>query len=53
MTSKLTLPSLIAICSASLGKPTLSSMAVLGDISISGTIIDVDELASTLQVCLD
>lgn len=53
MTSKLTLPSLIAICSAALGKPTLSSMAVLGDISISGTIIDVDELASTLQVCLD
>ena len=53
MTNKLTLPSLIAICSAALGKPTLSSMAVLGDISISGTIIDVDELASTLQVCLD
>ncbi len=53
MTSKLTLPSLIAICSAALGKPTLSSMVVLGDISISGTIIDVDELASTLQVCLD
>jgi ATP-dependent Lon protease len=53
MTNKLTLPSLIAICSAALSKPTLSSMAVLGDISISGTIIDVDELASTLQVCLD
>lgn len=53
MTSKLTLPSLIAICSAALGKPALSSMAVLGDISISGTIINVDELASTLQVCLD
>jgi ATP-dependent Lon protease len=53
MTNKLTLPSLIAICSAALSKPTLSSMAVLGDISISGTIIDVEELASTLQVCLD
>ena len=53
MTSKLTLPSLIAICSAALGKPALSSMAVLGDISISGTIINIDELASILQVCLD
>lgn len=26
---------------------------VLGEISISGTMIKVDELASTLQVCLD
>ena len=28
-------------------------MAVLGDISIAGTIMKVDELANTLQVCLD
>lgn len=47
------MPTLIAICSAALGKPTLSSLAVLGDISISGTIIKVEELANTLQVCLD
>ena len=53
MTSKLTLPTLIAICSAALGRPTLSSLAVLGDISISGTIMKVDELANVLQVCLD
>jgi ATP-dependent Lon protease len=53
MTSKLTLPSLIAICSVALNKPMLSSIVVLGDISISGTIINVEELASTLQVCLD
>lgn len=32
---------------------TLSSMAVLGEISISGTMIKVDELANALQVCLD
>jgi len=53
MTKSLTLPSLIAICSSALSKSTLSSLAVLGDISISGTIINVDELANTLQVCLD
>lgn len=53
MTKNLTLATLIAICSASLGKPTLSSLAVLGDISISGTILKVEELANVLQVCLD
>lgn len=53
MTSKLALPTLIAICSIALAKPTLSSLAVLGEISISGTLIKVDELANALQVCLD
>ena len=53
MTSKLALPTLIAICSIALNKPTLSSLAVLGEISISGTIIQVEELANALQVCLD
>lgn len=53
MTGKLALPSLIALCSIALGKPVQSSLAVLGEISISGTLIKVDELANTLQVCLD
>ncbi len=53
MTKKLALPTLIAICSIALGKPTLSSIVVLGEISIGGTMIKVDELANTLQVCLD
>ncbi len=53
MTKRLTLPTVIAICSAALAKPTLSSLAVLGDISISGTVMKVDELANVLQVCLD
>lgn len=53
MTGKLALPTLIELCSIALSKPTLSSMAVLGEISISGTIIKVDELANSLQVCLD
>ena len=53
ITKTLTLPTLVAICSAALQKPTLSNLAVLGDISISGTILKVEELANTLQVCLD
>ncbi|HRT82537.1 MAG TPA: BREX system Lon protease-like protein BrxL, partial [Oscillospiraceae bacterium] len=53
MTGKLALPTLIALCSISLGKPVLSSLAVLGEISIGGSLIKVDELANSLQVCLD
>jgi ATP-dependent Lon protease len=53
VSSKLALPTLIALCSIALGKPVISACAVLGEISISGTIIKVDELANILQVCLD
>ncbi len=53
ITDKLALPTLIALCSIALGKPSQSSLAVLGEISISGTLIKVDELANSLQVCLD
>lgn len=53
ITGKLALPTLIALCSIALNKPTVSSLAVLGEISISGTMIKVDELANNLQVCLD
>ena len=53
MTSKLALPTLIALSSIALGKPTISNLAVLGEISIAGTMIKVDELADSLQVCLD
>lgn len=53
MTGKLAMPTLIALASIALGKPVQSSTAVLGEISISGTIIKVDELANSLQVCLD
>lgn len=53
MTSTLALPTLIALCSIALAKPTVSSLAVLGEISISGTIMKVGELANALQVCLD
>ena len=53
MTGRLALPTLIALCSIALGKPTQGSLVVLGEISISGTMMKVDELANALQVCLD
>ena len=53
MTDKLALPTLIALSSIALGKPTVGSLAVLGEISIAGTMIKVEELANALQVCLD
>ena len=53
MTKYLALPTVIAIASSALNKPTLSSLAILGEISISGAITKVDELANVLQVCLD
>ena len=53
MTGKLALPTLIALCSIALGRPVQSSTAILGEISISGTLIKVDNLADMLQVCLD
>jgi len=53
ITNQLALASVVAMCSAAMKKPVLSSLAVLGNLSIGGTIIKVEELANVLQVCLD
>lgn len=53
MTSTLSLPTLIALCSIAIQKPTVSSLAILGEISVSGTVSKVENLTNTLQVCLD
>jgi len=53
ITDKLALPTVIALSSIALNKPVVSSTAVLGEISIAGSMIKVDELANSLQVCLD
>ena len=53
MTDKLVLPTLIALSSIALEKPVVSGLVVLGEISIAGTLIKVDEFANSLQVCLD
>lgn len=53
MTGELALPTLIALCSIALGKPVISNLAVLGEISIGGSIMKVTEIADSLQVALD
>lgn len=53
MKKYLTLLSVIAIASCAHDTLTLSSLVVLGEISISGTILKTEELASILQVYLD
>jgi ATP-dependent Lon protease len=49
----LTLASFIALCSAALGKPVQSQLAVLGDMSLGGTIVQVRNLAESMQVAFD
>ena len=53
MTSNLSLAAIIAMCSGALNKPAQSQLAVLGSVSIGGTINKVEDLANTLQVCFD
>lgn len=53
MTSSLSLAAIIAMCSGALNKPIQSQLAVLGSVSIGGTINKVEDLANTLQVCFD
>lgn len=44
---------LVALCGAVLGRNMQSQMAVLGDMTIGGTITPVTNLASSLQVAFD
>lgn len=53
MTLSLSLAAIIAMCSGALNKPVQSQLAVLGSVSIGGTINKVENLANTLQVCFD
>lgn len=49
----LSLATLIGMASAAMNKPVLSQLAVLGGISIGGTINPIEELANVLQVAHD
>ena len=53
ITSELSLAAIIGMCSGALMKPAQSQLAVLGSVSIGGTINKVQDLANTLQVCFD
>ena len=43
----------VAISSIALTKSTIAGLAIIGDISISGTVNKVEDLAAVLQVCVD
>ncbi|WP_041646445.1 protease Lon-related BREX system protein BrxL [Aromatoleum aromaticum] len=48
-----TLAGLIALCSAALAKSIQPQMVVLGDMSLGGTVVQVRNLAESLQVAFD
>ena len=53
MTSELSLAAIIAMSSGALMKSVQGQLAVLGSVSIGGTINKVGDLATVLQVCFD
>ncbi len=52
-TSTMTLASFVAFCSGLLGKPLQSQIVILGNMSLGGSIIPVENIAETLQVAFD
>jgi ATP-dependent Lon protease len=53
MTDQLALSAFVGLCSGALHKPVQGSMAILGTMSIGGSIPKVPELANVLQACFD
>ena len=52
-TKAMTLPGFVALCSGVLGKPAQAQLVVLGDMSLGGNVIPVENLAGCLQVAFD
>ena len=52
-TTAMTLATFVALCSGILGKPVQSQMAVLGSMSLGGSIVPVENLAGSLQAAFD
>ena len=53
LTPELSLAAFVGLCSGAMNKPVQSQLAVLGSLSIGGTINKIEELANVLQVCFD
>ena len=49
----MTLPSFVALCSGIMQKPLQGQLVVLGDMSLGGSLIPVENLAECLQVAFD
>jgi ATP-dependent Lon protease len=47
------LAAFVAFCSIQLGKPALSQMVILGEMSLGGAVSPIDSLADCLQLALD
>jgi len=52
-TRTMTLPSFVALCSGIMQKSVQSQLVVLGDMSLGGSVIPVENLAECLQVAFD
>jgi ATP-dependent Lon protease len=52
-TKAMTLPSFVALCSGIMQKPLQGQLVVLGDMSLGGSLIPVENLAECLQVAFD
>lgn len=53
LTPELGIAELIGLCSGALEKPVQESLAVLGNMTVGGTISKIDGFANCLQVCVD
>lgn len=53
LTPELAIAEFIGLCSGALNKPLQESMAVIGNMTVGGTIAKVKEFANVLQVCVD
>lgn len=53
LTSELAIAELIGLCSGALEKPVQESTAIIGNMTVGGTIAKVSEFANVLQVCVD
>lgn len=52
-TSAMTLTSFVALCSTIMQKPVQSQLVVLGNMSLGGNIVPVEDIAATLQMAFD
>jgi ATP-dependent Lon protease len=52
-TTAMTLAAYVALCSGAFGKPIQQQMVILGNMSLGGNIVPVENLAGSLQVALD
>ncbi len=52
-TTTMTLASFVALCSGLMQKPVQSQLVILGNMSLGGSIIPVEDIAATLQMAFD